>query len=96
MALKKLGTSRDSALVATGEASSGWARWEEYPAWATLDASHKLDLPAGRYRFEPLSGRTVPYVDGSPAGATDGVTVLSGQVSLYGYNESTAIITRLA
>ena len=64
--------------------------------WATLSQSHKLDLPPGRYRFEPLGGRTVPYVDGSPAGATDGVNVLSGQVSLYGYSESTAIITRLA
>lgn len=95
MALTKIG-GRDSALIATGETPSGWARWKEYPAWATLDASHKLDLPAGRYRFELLSGRTVPYVDGSPVSATNGVTVLSGQVSLYGYSESTAIITRLA
>lgn len=96
MALAKIGTSRDSALVATGPSESGWAAWETYPTWATLTRSHQLDLPPGRYRFEQIGGRIVPYIDGSPAGATDGVTVLSGQVSLYGYNESTAIITRLA
>lgn len=96
MALTKIGTGRDSALIATGKTDSGWARWEDYPVWATLSAWNQLDLPAGRYRFEPLGGRIVPYVDGTPVATGGRVAVLSGQVSLYAYSESTAIITRLA
>ena len=95
MALTRIG-GRDSALITTGEASSGWARWETYPAWATLDAGITLQLPPGRYRFESLAGKIVAYIDGVNAGARVGVTVLSGEVTLYGYSESTAIITRLA
>lgn len=96
VALTKIGSGRDSALIATGTTTSGWARWETYPAWATLAASNALQLPPGRYRFEPLGGKMVPYVDGSSAGGQEGVTALSGEVTLYGYSESTAIITRLA
>lgn len=93
--LTKIG-GRDSALITTGETSSGWARWETYPAWATLAAWNALRLPPGRYRFEQIGGRIVAYVDGNSAGLQEGVTVLSGDVTLYGYSESTAIITRLA
>ena len=96
MALTKIGSGRDSALIITGETSSGWARWETYPAWATLAEWNNLQLPPGRYRFESLTGKIVAYIDGSRAGAQEGVTVLSGEVALYGYSESTAIITRLA
>ena len=96
MALTKIG-GRDSALIATETASPGsWARWGTYPVWATLREWNRLDLPSGRYRFEPLGGKIVVYVDGSSIGVQEGVTVLSGEVKLYGYSESTAIITRLA
>ena len=96
VALTKIGSGRDSALIATGTTTSGWARWETYPAWATLTAWSSLRLPPGRYRFESLAGKIVAYIDGSSAGSQEAVTVLSGEVTLYGYSESTAIITRLA
>ena len=96
MALTKIG-GRDSALITTETASPGsWARWGTYPVWATLREWNRLDLPPGRYRFEPLDGKIVVYLDGSSVGKQEQVTVLSGQVSMYGYSESTAIITRLA
>ena len=97
MALTKIGSGRDSALIATETASPGsWARWGTYPVWASYSVWNQLELPAGRYRFEQIGGRGVAYVDGNSAGLQEGVTVLSGEVTLYGYSESTAIITRLA
>ena len=96
MALRKIGTGRDSALITTGEASSGWARWETYPMWAKFAAWNRLELPPGRYRAEPLDGTIVAYIDGASAGSSDTVTVWEGNVALYGYGQARMIITRLA
>lgn len=97
MALRKIGTSRDSALVATGEAPpSSWAAWETYPDWGTPVRGSGLSFPLGRYRFELLAGRIVPHVDGKNVSTPTSVVVLDGAVTLYGYSEASAIITRLA
>ena len=97
MALRKIGTSRDSALVATGEAPPNlWAAWDTYPDWGTPARGSGLSFPPGRYRFELLAGRIVPHVDGQSVGTPPSVVVLDGAVMLYGYSEATGIITRLA
>lgn len=87
---------RDTAYITTdGTGGTGWAAWTDIPPWANVKHPG-LNLPKGRYRLEPLAGRIVAYDGQTSLGSVMELRVVTGTITLYGYQNAAMIVTRMA
>lgn len=101
MALRKIGTSRDTLRArSTTNPDSPWVTWILPPThWAGQTDPGTITLPPGRYRVEPIGGGLRHWPDSSDAQNYTGVFYAEGgQIRAYASLDPAAevFITRLA
>ena len=104
MALSKLATGMQNALIQTTETASsrGWNTWkpETLPGWITLgNGGEAITTGSGRWKVEVLTGSVLVYADSVNKGSkTPGTYTFAGALNIYQMSSGThteAILTRL-